>query len=431
MTTQPDPWAGATFGRRGLFRRPLYDSYCFSRLPDTVAYLLGSDEARTAALPAGALAGLARPCDAVVLLFIDGFGWDFFRRFAPDVPVLKDVLSRGRAVRITAQFPSTTAAHVTCIHTGLPVGQSGVYEWHYYDPHVGAVIAPLPFSFAGDKARETLAAAGVSPDDVFPPGSTFYERLAAAGVASFVFQPDGFIRSTASARLLRGRTAAFGYRTLSEGLTNLAQHLLARPAGARHYYHLYTDLIDLIGHRYGPGSPQFAAEVEATFAAVGRCLAEPARGRAGNTLLLMVADHGQVPTDPATTVYLNEALPDLADYLRPGPDGRPIPFAGSARDLFLHVRAGRLEELQKRLQRLLEGRAEVWPVRELIEEGLFGRPAGPRFLERVGDLAVLPYAGETVYWREEGRFVMDKRGHHGGLTPQEMDTGLYLLPLYG
>jgi hypothetical protein len=431
MTNQPDPWAAANFGRRGLFRRPLYDSYCFSRLPDTVAYLLGQDGARPAALPADVFAGLDFPCDAVVLLFLDAFGWDFFQRFAPGIPLLGEVLSRGRAVRLTSQFPSTTAAHVTCIHTGLPVGRSGIYEWLYYDPHVGAVISPLPFSFAGDKARETLAAAGVGPDDVFPPGPTFYERLAAAGIASFVYQYDSYTRSTASVRLLRGRTAAFGYRTLPEGLTNLAEHLLARPAGSRHYYLLYADLIDHIGHRYGPGSAQFAAEVEATFFAVGRCLVEPVQGRAGNTLLLMIADHGQVATDPSTTVYLNEALPDLADYLREGRDGRPIPFSGSPRDLFLHVREGRQEELQAKLERLLDGRAEVWPVQELIAEGFFGRPVGQRLLERVGDLVVLPYAGETVYWRETGRFAMDKHGHHGGLTPQEMDTGLYLLPLQG
>jgi hypothetical protein len=431
MTDVPDPWPAATFGKRGLFRRPLYDSYCFSRLPDTIAYLFGQEDARTAALPAGVLAGLERRCDAVVLLFIDAFGWEFFERFAAGIPVLQEVQARGRAVRLTAQFPSTTAAHVTCIHTGLAVGQSGVYEWSYYDPGVGAVISPLIFSFAGEKARETLAAAGVSPDDVFPPGPTLYERLAAAGVESFVYQPDGYVYSTASNRLLRGRSGAFGYRTLPEGLTDLALHLLDRPAGSRRYYMLYADLIDHIGHRHGPNSPQFAAEVQATFAAVGNCLVEPTRGRVGNTLVLMIADHGQVPTDPATTVYLNEALPDLASCLRPGRDGRPIPFGGSPRDLFLYVREERMEELRERLQRLLEGRAEVYAVRELIAEEVFGRAVGRRFLERVGDLVVLPYAGETVYWREEGRFVMDKRGHHGGLTPQEMDTGLYLLPLHG
>jgi hypothetical protein len=69
-------------------------------------------------------------------------------------------------------------------------------------------------------------------------------------------------------------------------------------------------------------------------------------------------------------------------------------------------------------------------VEALIEEGIFGT-VGERLRERVGNLVVLPYAGQTVYWREEGRFVMDKRGHHGGLTPREMDTGVYLLPLGG
>jgi hypothetical protein len=51
--------AGATWGREGRFRRPLYDSYCFARLPATVKYLLlGRDDDRAGALPADAYAGL-------------------------------------------------------------------------------------------------------------------------------------------------------------------------------------------------------------------------------------------------------------------------------------------------------------------------------------------------------------------------------------
>ena len=42
---------------------------------------------------------------------------------------------------------------------------------------------------------------------------------------------------------------------------------------------------------------------------------------------------------------------------------------------------------------------------------------------------MLPYDGESAYWYEEGRFDMHYFGHHGGLTPPEMDTGEYLLPL--
>src|SRR5262249_12753167 len=152
---------------------------------------------------------------------------------------------------------------------------------------------------AGDRGRETLAAAGFGPDAVFPPGPTLYERLAAAGVESFVYQHAGYARSTCSDRLLRGRTALSAYRTLPEALTNLALHLLDRPTGVRRYYFLYADAVDAIGHRYGPESAQLAAEADAVCHAIRRCLVDRMRGRAGDVLLLMAADHGQVRTDPA------------------------------------------------------------------------------------------------------------------------------------
>src|SRR5262249_24199729 len=147
---------------------------CFSRLPATLESLLGVEGARTHALPTDVLTGLPARYEAVVLLFLDAFGWACFERFADDFGLLRDVTARGRAGRLTAQVPSPTAAHVACVHTGLPLGQSGVYEWAYYEPRVGAVICPLPFSFAGDRGRETLAAAGVDPEAVFPPGPTLY-----------------------------------------------------------------------------------------------------------------------------------------------------------------------------------------------------------------------------------------------------------------
>jgi hypothetical protein len=63
-----------------------------------------------------------------------------------------------------------------------------------------------------------------------------------------------------------------------------------------------------------------------------------------------------------------------------------------------------------------------------VEEGVFGE-AGPRLRERIGDLVVLPAPGESVWWREPGRFDMRFRGHHGGLSPEEMRIPLLALPL--
>ena len=37
---------------------------------------------------------------------------------------------------------------------------------------------------------------------------------------------------------------------------------------------------------------------------------------------------------------------------------------------------------------------------------------------------MLPYAGESVFWYEAGRFEQRFRGAHGGLSPEEMETVL-------
>jgi hypothetical protein len=424
--------ANATWGRAGCFRRPLYDSYGFSRLPATVKYLLlGRDEDRAAALPAAAFGSLPQRYDAVVFLFVDAFGWHFFEPFAEGFPFLKRFRAEGAATPLTSQFPSTTACHVTCMHTGVPVGQSGVYEWFYYEPRAGAVIAPLPFCFAGDRYRDTLKEAGLVAEDVFPTG-TLYQDLARHGVASYVFQHSDYTPSTYSDYAFRGARKVSAFKTLPEGLTNLA-HLLREPAhGEKRYFFLYTDGIDHIGHKYCPGSDQFAAEVDGTFTLLERLFYRKVAGHAGNALLLMTADHGQVCVDPRTTLYVNEVpgLPDVGRYLRRAPrDGRPIAFGGSCRDLFLYVRDEALAEVQAKLQAALGDRGEVWRVADLLREGFFGPQVSDRLKERLGNLVLLPYDGESVYWREPGRFEMHYRGHHGGLTPAEMDTGAYLLPL--
>ena len=96
--------------------------------------------------------------DAVVMFFIDAFGWLFYERFQDD-PFIKRIEKHGKIEKLTSQFPSTTAAHVTTMHTGLPVGQSGVFEWQYYEPLVDRIVAPLLFSYAGTRERESLGSA--------------------------------------------------------------------------------------------------------------------------------------------------------------------------------------------------------------------------------------------------------------------------------
>src|SRR5256885_11827060 len=217
-TKSLDTVNNAKFSER--FIKPLYDSYCFCNIPQTIEFLLTGK--RQSALPPDVFADLPTRYDKVILFFIDAFGWCFLERYADRYEFLKTLLAQGVVSKMTSQFPSTTAAHVTCAHTGLNVGQSGVYEWHYYEPLLDEVIAPLLFSLARDKSRDTIKQFRPSlPSSSLFPQQTLYNTLAKQGVASHVLQYHAYTPSTYSDIVFRGATV-HPYRTLSDGLTRLS-----------------------------------------------------------------------------------------------------------------------------------------------------------------------------------------------------------------
>lgn len=392
--------------------RPAYGSYCFAGIADTIRQLFGLPAEHP--LPADTLPP-GRAYDRVVFFLIDAFGWRFFRRYA-DGPFLKEAVQDGVVSQLTSLFPSTTVVHVTSAHTGLDAAATGVVEWFYYEPKAGAVIAPLLYSYAEDTDRETLTKAGVSPQSIFPQ-HTLYHDLARVGVKSYVFGHRDYARSSYSKVVADGATP-LPYRTWPEALTNLT--LAFEREKSRSYYNLYFGEIDGQGHTYGPESRQLAAEMDCLLMLMARFLDE-CRRRWPRTLILFTADHGLAETDPETTIYLNLRFPGFARYLKTDGRGRPLLFGGSPRDLFLYVREEHLDEVQDLLARSLMGKADVVRTEKLIRDGLFGRSAQPdELLVRAGNLMILPYRYEAVFWYEKGRFEQKYYGHHGGLTAQEM-----------
>ncbi len=113
--------------------------------------------------------------------------------------------------------------------------------------------------------------------------------------------------------------------------------------------------------------------------------------------------------------------------LRSSRQGRLLVPAGSPRDMFLYVEEDRIEEARGLLSRALADRAVVVRTSDLVAHGYFGPPPFARdFLARLGDLVILPFEGESVWWYEKDRFEMKFYGHHGGLTAGEMEIPLLL-----
>jgi hypothetical protein len=391
------------------WRLPAYGSRSFDLLPATIERLFTGNEG---GLEIG-VAELDGRYDHVVLIYFDAFGWRFAEQHG-DHPLLRDAAA---VERLTSQFPSTTTVHTPTIHSGLSVGEHGLYEWFVLEPSLNRLVTPLPFCFAGDDVREGLTAEGISPDSMFPRVS-LYERLAGDGIAAHVAQPAAFAYSGPSRIMLRGSTV-HPFATTAEALAAVGASLAAEE---RAYGFVYLPDVDSLMHHVGPDGDGVAAFFESTLSAID----DAVRGSVfpAGTLVLVTADHGMAAVSPERTSYVNVVWPGIAEVLARGADGKPLAPAGSCRDLFLHVRPGELEHVVGTLAAVLEGVAEVHPVERLVEQGLFGPAPSAALLDRLADVVCLPYAGEAVYWLEPGRFEQQFHGMHGGLTPDEMEIPL-------
>jgi len=386
------------------FIKPRYDSSGFAGIPDRIMTSLASGK-----------------YDAIVLFLVDAFGWRFFERFQ-EAPFIKRIAKHGKIEKLISQFPSTTAAHLTTIHTGVPVGQSGIYEWYYYEPQLDAIIAPLLFSYAGSQYREDLKSSGIHAPLLYPRG-IFYPELKKMGVKPYVFGMREYTPSTFSNNVMADAEVR-SFKTLSEAFVNLG--LLLEKETSKVYVHLYFDKIDALCHEYGPTSLQTETEIE-TFLLIMEHYFERIFTGKKRILFLMTADHGASEVDPKTTTYLNTgpAFVGFERFIQTNRKGKLLVPAGSARDMFLYIKDDLLEDAQSFLAARLEGKADVVKTESLINDGYFGPEVSSRFRERAGNLVILPYRYESVWWYEKDKFEMKFYGHHGGLTPQEMETILY------
>jgi predicted AlkP superfamily pyrophosphatase or phosphodiesterase len=403
----------ATFAE--VFCRPLYENYCFARLPATFKRLLTG---KKGGLPDDTLISSNEPYESLVILLIDGFGWRFLKKYLDELPFLRRFMEQGIVSQITSQFPSTTVAHLTCLNTGLPVGQSGLYEWYYYEPLINAILVPFRYTLAGEANSLSLQDRGVIPETLFP-FSTFYQELKEEGIPSTLYYHRSYAHSPYSQLTGRGATI-IPYASCAEAIYKLSEQLHRQPKG---YIYLYLGDVDTTAHEFGPDAPETDRAIRDCFHLLEQRLGHHPFFKNPKTAFVLTADHGQTLTPPSRTVAVNHLCPELIPWMRQDFRGHPLAPAGAPRDYFLYIKDNHLEEAYDLLQTRFRGKALVHYTQTLIEKGLFGPlPLAPRFLERIGNIVILPLEGESVFWYEKDRFEQCFYGNHGGLSREEMET---------
>lgn len=315
----------------------------------------------------------------VVLLVLDGLGWDQLQERRQLAPTLASMQGR----RITTVAPTTTATALTSIATGLTPGEHGLIG--YRIALGGEVLNVLRWSVdSEDRRRHT------PPHDL--------QRFAAfTGRRVPIVNPYELCGSAFSEAHLSGGHQV-GWRATSSMPVEVRRQL---DAGERFVYAYYGN-IDKIAHERGFGE-FYDAELRTADRLVGDLLEVLPPGAA----LLVTSDHGQVDVGERVLAPTRELL-SLCSMQ-----------SGEGRFRWLHARRGAVEELRAAAEQEFGDTAWVVTRQQTLDEQWFGATVPPAVQQRLGDVALVAFAPVSYDDpADTGPFVLQCR--HGSLTSAEV-----------
>jgi predicted AlkP superfamily pyrophosphatase or phosphodiesterase len=277
------------------------------------------------------------------------------------------------------------------------------------------VVNALRFERIGTKQRK-LSEEGFNPSLMFR-GKNIHQTLKDHGIQTFTHLPATNASGACSKLIFDGSTIVPAQKP-SDLIVNLRKNLERTNDG---YFFMHIDSLDTISHEYGPKSDQFTAELSAITYLLQKELIEKIDDKtAKETLLLITADHGAIDTNPNNTIYLSRTQKPLT-YRQCGKNRKRIPPTGSPRDIFLHIKEDKLEKTKEILTQQIGSKAQVVETIRAVKAGLFGIGEAPhQFFERTGNLMILPYDKETIWFSNPDGRKITFLGHHGGLNSEEM-----------
>ena len=387
----------------GGFHFPDYQGGSIVNLLSSIIHALGGSSPHPGlkALDPRLFDGVSR----VVCLVLDGVGYHQLSRFMA-AGGGGHFFSRHPFERITAVFPTTTAAAVTTLSTGATPAEHGVLSWHLHLHDLGLVGAVLP--------GKTLTGAPLTRDD--------FNLRRYLGLPSYLSSVRTHKRLLSFGTLGRSAYSNAGTRWNGYGayktLAGMEGHTVrfAREGG-RGVAYVYWPLYDTLCHAKGVQ----AKETRLHLAAIDESLGRLASRLAGTgTLLLVTADHGVVDAPGPRRIDL-AAVPGLLDCLTLLP-------AGDARQVSCFVRPGRVERFHDVVARHLTEACVCITGEDLLESGLLGPgQRHPSLENRIGDYVLL--ARDDYAFRVTASLtkVRVHKGNHGGLSSDEVYVPLYAL----
>jgi len=316
---------------------------------------------------------------SVVLLVLDGLGWDQLAERREHAPTLAAM--SGRA--ITTVAPTTTATALSSITTGLTPGEHGLLGYRMLLS--GEVINILRWCVDNADRRRVYP-----PRDIQPFPGFMGREIPVVG-------PTELQGSAFTEAHMRG-CRPVGWRSAS----SLPVEVAALVRGGERFVYAYYAGIDKVAHERGLGD-YYLSELRTVDRMVGDILETLPTG----TTLVITADHGQVDVGDRI-VSPSEQLLSMVQIQ-----------SGEGRFRWLHARRGAQGELLEAARQEWGHLAWVVSRQQVLDEGWFGRNVAPPFVGRIGDVALVPF--EPVSFDDPddtGPYQLISR--HGSLTSAEV-----------
>jgi hypothetical protein len=315
----------------------------------------------------------------VVLLVIDGLGWEQMQARRSLVPTLAAM--SGQA--ITTVAPSTTSTALTSITTGMPPGEHGIVG--YRVAVHGEVLNVLRWSTAAGDAHQSIP-----PSKLQSVAPFLGERSPVVTRAEY--RTSGFT----AAHLEPARFC--GYRTMATLATEIER--LVRQSEP--FVYAYYDGLDKVAHEYGLGE-HYDNELSWIDQLVDRVVARLPR----HAVLILTADHGQVEVGDNVVHLAGDVLAQCSMQ------------SGEGRFRWLHARPGRAQALLAAATHHHGGDAWVLSRDAVVADGWLGPVVREVARSRLGDVALLART-DVAFHDPLDTGPYDLIGRHGSVTAAEM-----------
>lgn len=340
----------------------------------------------------------------IILIVIDGFGYDFLTKYGKDSFLYKNLKGK-----MTSVFPSTTASAMTTYSTGLAPQQHALTGWFMFLKEIGAISVILPFTTRAGNLK--LSEGKIKYRDIYNEKS-FFDDLK---VSSFSIKDKAYIDSDYS-RLTDGKAKKLPFSNLNQFFKQINNALNA--VKERKYIFAYWAKLDAVCHEKGTDS----IEAKKHFDELDKKIKSFSKSlKNKNATLIISADHGLINTKEKNKIIELKNHPKFVETLA-------MPLSGEPRVVYCYVKSQKIKEFENYVKTEFKNSCDLYKNSDLIKSNYFGlfKP-NEKLKDRIGDYILIMkenYIMKDFVFGEEQHIHI---GNHGGVSKEEMFVPLIVI----